>query len=44
MPFTVLDKSFIVQWENYKNSLLVTNSDGLNKIDTRIYKIISVES
>ena len=39
----VIDSKFAVPWENYKNSLLVTNSDGLNKIDTRIYKIIKID-
>jgi len=39
----VLDNDFIVPWENFRNMLLVTNSEGLNRINTRIYKIISVE-
>ena len=39
----LIDSKFIVPWENFKNTLMVTNSDGLNKISTRIYKIISVE-
>jgi len=38
----LVDSKFIVPWENFQNTLLVTNSDGLNKISTRIYKIISV--
>ena len=38
----VVDSKFMVPWENYKNMLLVTNSDGLNKINTRIYKIIKI--
>ena len=38
----VVDSKFLVPWENFKNTLMVTNSDGLNKISTRIYKIISV--
>ena len=38
----VLDKSFSVEWENYKNCLLLTNDGGLNKIPTKIYKIIDV--
>jgi len=40
----VVDKSFPIPWENFKNMVLVTNSDGLNRINTRIYKIISVET
>ena len=37
-----LDKTFPIDWENYKNSLLLTNEDGLNKIPTRIYTIVDV--
>ena len=36
----LVDSKFIVPWENFKNTLMVTNSDGLNKIPTRIYKIL----
>ena len=39
----VLDSKFTIPWENFKNMLMVTNSEGLNKINTRIFKIISVE-
>jgi uncharacterized protein YpuA (DUF1002 family) len=35
----VMDSKFMIPWENFKNMLLITNSDGLNKINTRIYKI-----
>ena len=35
----ILDEKFPIPWENFKNMLLITNSDGLNKINTRIYKI-----
>ena len=35
----VLDQKFMIPWENFKNMLLITNSDGLNRINTRIYKI-----
>ena len=38
----VLDEKFIMPWENFKNMLLITNSDGLNRINTRIYKIEKV--
>ena len=37
----IIDSKFIVPWENFKNTLMVTNSEGLNKINTRIYKIIN---
>ena len=39
----VVDSKYIVSWENFQNTLLVTNSDGLNKINTRIYKIIKID-
>ena len=39
----VLDNKFIVPWENFKNMLMVTNSEGLNKINTRIFKIIKID-
>ena len=39
----VLDNDFVVPWENFRNMLMVTNSEGLNKINTRIYKIINTE-
>ena len=38
----VIDSKYIVPWENFKNMLMVTNSEGLNKINTRIYKIIKI--
>ena len=38
----VLNKDFTVPWENFRNMILVTNSEGLNKINTRIYKIIDI--
>ena len=39
----VLDKDFSVPWENFRNMILVTNSEGLNKISTRIFKIINIK-
>ena len=39
----VVDSKFIVPWENFKNTLLVTNADGLNRISTRIFKIFEIE-
>ena len=39
----VVDSKFIVPWENFKNTLMVTNADGLNKINTRIFKIIKID-
>ena len=39
----VLDLKFMIPWENFKNTLLVTNAEGLNRISTRIYKIIKID-
>jgi len=39
-----LDKSFPIDWNNYRNSLLLTNESGLNKIPTRIYSIVDVKT
>jgi len=39
-----LDKTFPIDWENYKNSLLLTNDEGLNKIPTRIYTIVDTKT
>ena len=40
----VLDKTFPVPWENYHNSLLLTNEEGINIIPTRIYTIIDINT
>jgi hypothetical protein len=39
----VLDKSFPIPWEDYENSLLVTNNGEFQKIDTQLHDIIEVE-
>ena len=39
----ILDISYKIPWENFQNMIMVTNSEGLNKIPTRIYQIIEVE-
>ena len=35
-----LDKSFTVDWDKFKNSIIVTNVDGTKKINTRVFDII----
>ena len=40
----VMDNKFMIPWENFKNMLMVTNSEGLNKINTRIFKIEKIEN
>ena len=35
-----LDKSFIVNWNDYKNCILLTDGPSLRRLDTAIHKII----
>ena len=37
-----LDTSYIIDWNEYKNCILLTHSGDLRKLDTKIYKIISL--
>jgi hypothetical protein len=39
----VLDKRFPIPWEDYQNSLLLTNDTGLNKIPTKIHSIVDTK-
>ena len=39
----VLDTSFQVDWENYRNCIMVTNEDGLRRIDTSVKEIIHIK-
>ena len=36
----VLDKSYMVDWNEFSNTLLLTNEIGLQKIPTKIFQII----
>lgn len=36
----VLDKSFEIDWNKFKNTIIVTNTDGVKRISTRIYEVI----
>ena len=38
----LLDTTYKIHWENYRNVIMVTNSDGLNKINTRIFQILKI--
>ena len=40
----VLDKRFPIPWEDYQNSLLLTNDSGLNKIPTKIHSIVDTKN
>ena len=37
----VMDSSFVLNWQKYKNSIILTTSGGLKKIQTKVYDIIS---
>tara|TARA_R100000234_G_scaffold101305_1_gene70355 strand:+ start:49 stop:453 length:405 start_codon:yes stop_codon:yes gene_type:complete len=39
----LMDSKFIVPWDDFKNTLLITNNEGLKRINTRIFKIIKTE-
>jgi hypothetical protein len=38
----ILDKTFQLNWNNYKNSVLLTQGNDLRTIRTKIYKIINL--
>jgi len=38
----VLDKSFTVNWNDYKNCILLIQTDGFNRIDTKVKTIINL--
>ena len=40
----ILDKKFPIEWGEFQNTLLLVNDQGLNKIPTRIYKIVNTET
>ena len=35
-----MDKNFMVNWQDYKNSILLTNGPELRKLDTAIHRIV----
>ena len=37
-----LDKSYTVNWNDYKNCILLIQTDGFNRIDTRVKTIINL--
>ncbi len=36
----ILDKNFIIDWNKFKNSLILTNTDGTKRIQTRVFEVI----
>jgi len=39
----VLDTRFQLEWSNYRNSILVTNDEGLRRIDTSVKEVIYIK-
>ena len=39
----ILDTSFRLEWEGYRNSILLTNDMGLRRIDTSIHEVIYIK-
>ena len=38
----ILDKSFAVNWNDYRNCILLIQTEGFNRIDTKIKEIINL--
>jgi hypothetical protein len=38
----ILDTSFRVEWQNYRNTVLLTQGDDLRKLSTKIHKIVNI--
>jgi hypothetical protein len=36
----VLDTSFVINWQKFKNSIILTNAEGTKKIQTRVFEVI----
>jgi hypothetical protein len=35
-----MDKNFTVDWDMFKNCIIVTNTEGVKKISTRVFEVI----
>ena len=38
----ILDKSFTVDWNDYRNCILLIQTEGFNRIDTKIKEIVNL--
>ena len=38
----VMDKSYQVEWEDYRNSMILTDGDGYKIMKTRLFRIVDV--
>jgi hypothetical protein len=36
----ILDKNYIIDWNKFKNSLILTNTEGTKRIQTRVFEVI----
>ena len=39
----VLDTTYQLDWENYRNTMLLTNDEGLKRIETEVEDIIYIK-
>lgn len=37
----ILDTKFIIDWDRFKNSIILTNAEGTKRIGTRVFDIIT---
>jgi hypothetical protein len=37
----LLDTKFVIDWDRFKNSIILTNSEGTKRISTRVFDIIT---
>ena len=38
----VVDNKFVIEWQHYKNCILLTNHNELKQLNTKIYKIVEL--
>jgi hypothetical protein len=38
----ILDTTFKVEWQNYRNTVLLSQGDELKKLSTKIYRIVNI--
>jgi hypothetical protein len=36
----ILDKTFVIDWSKFRNSIILTNTEGTKRIQTRIFEVI----
>ena len=39
----VLDKTYTIDWNNYRNCILLIQAEGYNRIDTKVKEIINIK-